>query len=464
MKRLRSSTRRPPAQLAIPLNGAAGDGARSGGMDRDAAPTEPPTIVADELRFGPLAAPDSVNPSKVRDLPVLDGNAAASSSSSSAELLAPFRKAVNDAGAAAELLAAGVDDVQDLDAAGGVDDAAEDLDAGDLVDAALAENPITAIQLVDGVKLAQLADAALDRAAAAQTAADMLLAQLGPGSRKSMRLALDRIARLASGGLYDRNTFPWGRLRYPHAVWIRNQLAASGAPKYANKCLAAFRGVLREAFSLGHFGRDGAEHYAMTLKIKNVKGTRRRRPRRLALDEWRALFAACDDSPGGLRNAAFLTILRQGGPRCWEAAGADVADYDADGRLYIARAKNDKQGSVFITNEGKDAIARWLAARGPEPGPLLCPVDKHGRIRIARISAEALRRLWHRLRVAGGLPHSWPHCARASFITDVAERHGVDVAQKLARHARLDQTGEYLVLDEARLRHASEALHVPLKR
>jgi integrase len=280
-----------------------------------------------------------------------------------------------------------------------------------------------------------------------------------------MRLALDRIARLASGGIYDRNTFPWGRLRYPHALWIRNQLAQTDAPKYVNKCLAAFRGVLREAFIMGLFGPDGAEEYAKAIRIKNVKGTRRRRPRRLALDEWRAMFAVCDDSPRGRRDAAFLAIMRQGGARCWEAAGVDLGDYEPDtGRLFIARAKNDKQGTVYITHEGTEAIARWLEVRGPAPGPLLCPVNKAGRVVLARVSPGALGRWWQRLRAAANLPPSWPHCARATFITDIAERRGVDVAQKLARHARLDQTGEYLVLDEDRLRQASEDLIVPIKR
>lgn len=446
----RRSTRARSVQLAIPLDGAAGNGARSGGMDRDAVPTEPLAIVASELRFGPLEAPELVKLSTVTSGGLLDGNAAASSSSSSAELLDPSSKAVNDAGDAAQLAA-----LVDVDAA-------EDLDAG------AAEHPLTALQLAGGAplaRLAELADLALDVAAGAQTPADALLSQLGPGSRKAMRLALDRIARIASGGIYNRNTFPWGRLRYPHALWIRNQLAATDAPKYVNKCLAAFRGVLREAFIMGQFARDGAEEYAKAVRIKNVKGTRRRRPRRLALDEWRAMFAVCDDSPRGRRDAAFLAVMRQGGPRCWEAAGVDLGDYEPDtGRLFIARAKNDKQGTVYITHDGKEAIAGWLAVRGDAPGPLLCPIARGGHVRIARVLPEALRVWWHRLRNAAGLPHSWPHCARASFITDVAERRGVDVAQKLARHARLDQTGEYLVLDEERLREASEDLVVPLRR
>lgn len=453
----RRSTRARSAQLAIPLGGAVGAGAGSGGIERDTGPTTPTTIVAvdaAELRYAPLDPSELVKQSTATPRPLLDGSAAAASSRSSAELPEARGKAVNDAG-----------DTETLDPDGDVD-AGADVAPVEVLDAG--ENPVAALQLAAGgvAQLAQLADLALDVAAGAQTPAEALLSQLGPGSRKAMRLALDRIARIASGGIYNRNTFPWGRLRYPHALWIRNQLAATDAPKYVNKCLAAFRGVLREAFKMGLYdGDDAATHYAKAIGIKNVKGTRRRRPRRLALDEWRAMCAVCDDSPRGRRDAAFLAIMRQGGARCWEAAGVDLCDYEPDtGRLFIARAKNDKQGTVYITHEGKEAIARWLDVRGSAPGPLLCPVNKAGRVLMARVSPGALGRWWQRLRAAANLPPSWPHCARATFITDIAERRGVDVAQKLARHARLDQTGEYLVLDEERLRQASEDLVMPFKR
>lgn len=349
---------------------------------------------------------------------------------------------------------------------GGVnDDAGEWLDEND--DAGAGENPVTALQLAPQlVDLAQLADRALDAAADQQTPAEALLTQLGKGSRKTMRLALDRVARIASGGFYDRNTFPWGRLRYEHALWVRNQLAATSSPGYTNKCLAAFRGVMRQAFMMGLFGGAGAaEQFAKAIAIRNVKGGRQRRPRLVGADEWAKLYAACDASSGGRRDSAFLTLLRQGGERCWEAAGVDLADYDSSsGDLFLARGKGDKPRTVYISGSGRDAIAAWLDVRGRAPGPLLCPVDRFGRVSIERLSTEALRRSWQRLVKRAALAPCWPHCARATYITEISHRHGPHVAQQLAGHARLDQTAAYIVLDEDRKRRASEGIDVPFKR
>jgi integrase len=135
--------------------------------------------------------------------------------------------------------------------------------------------------------------------------------------------------------------------------------------------------------------------------------------------------------------------------RDWEAAGIDFGDYDAGtGAVFIARGKGDKQRTVWISHEGKDAIAAWLEARGAAPGPLLGPVDKYGRVQLERPTKEALRQWWHRL-AAAGVVGVWPHCARATYITEIAERDGAHVAQQLAGHARLDQTGEYIQLANA---------------
>jgi integrase len=54
-----------------------------------------------------------------------------------------------------------------------------------------------------------------------------------------------------------------------------------------------------------------------------------------------------------------------------------------------------------------------------------------------------------------------PHDFRRTYITEVARRSGVEVAQRLAGHARLDQTATYILLDEERLRDACEARDVP---
>ncbi len=74
------------------------------------------------------------------------------------------------------------------------------------------------------------------------------LASLSPGSRKSMRGALERIALLVSGGKATVLTLAWHELRYQHTALIRSALAEAYAPATANKMLSALRGVLKECF------------------------------------------------------------------------------------------------------------------------------------------------------------------------------------------------------------------------
>src|SRR6266540_7196116 len=77
------------------------------------------------------------------------------------------------------------------------------------------------------------------------------LARLAPGSRRTMRQALDTIAGLLTGGQADALALDWSRLGYQHTAAVRSALAERFAPATANKMLAALRGVLREVWRLG---------------------------------------------------------------------------------------------------------------------------------------------------------------------------------------------------------------------
>jgi hypothetical protein len=76
------------------------------------------------------------------------------------------------------------------------------------------------------------------------------LASLAPGSRRTMRQALDVIAGLLSTGTTAMN-LRWHQIGYQHAAAVRARLSVSYAPTTANKMLAAMKGVIRQAFALG---------------------------------------------------------------------------------------------------------------------------------------------------------------------------------------------------------------------
>src|SRR5262245_55160750 len=76
--------------------------------------------------------------------------------------------------------------------------------------------------------------------------AELYLARLSPGSRRTMTEALDWIAQLSSGGRLRIDTFPWEALRYVHTQAIRSQVVARYAPATSKKILSGLRGTLRE--------------------------------------------------------------------------------------------------------------------------------------------------------------------------------------------------------------------------
>jgi len=41
-------------------------------------------------------------------------------------------------------------------------------------------------------------------------------------------------------------------------------------------------------------------------------------------------------------------------------------------------------GLISCSNGARDAIGAWLEDRGLEPGPLLCPVNKAGKVDLPR--------------------------------------------------------------------------------
>jgi integrase/recombinase XerD len=106
-----------------------------------------------------------------------------------------------------------------------------------------------------------------------QHPAAVYLAKLSPGSRRTMRGALDRIAELVSGGRADALGLDWAALRFQHTAAIRAELAKDYAPSTVNKQLSALRGVLKAAWRLGHLD---AETYRRAVGVEGVKGDRPR--------------------------------------------------------------------------------------------------------------------------------------------------------------------------------------------
>jgi len=282
-------------------------------------------------------------------------------------------------------------------------------------------------------------------------------------SRSTTRRKLNGIVRLVAP-THDVLSFPWAQLRYEHALVIRAQLAAkyADAPATTNGHLRALRGVLRASWRLGLIDAETLHRAADALK--DVRGERLPAGRMLQAGEVRTMFESCaaDSSASSSLDAAVLALLLGCGLRRDEAVNLDLADYNAETGELRVQGKGNKQRLVHVVNGSAKALAAWLRVRGSDAGPLICPVNRWGRVELRRVTAQALyARLAARAARAGVGTFS-PHDLRRTFVSSLLD-NGADVAavQRLAGHANVQTTMRYDRRGEQAKRRAAELLHVP---
>lgn len=303
------------------------------------------------------------------------------------------------------------------------------------------------------------------------------LARLAPGSRRTMRQALDIVAETVSSGQADALALDWSRLAYQHTAAVRAVLAERYAPATANKMLAALRGVMKEAWRLGQLD---AEAYRRAADLASVRGERLLRGRQLSAGELRALFRACadDPTPAGRRDAALLAVLYGGGLRRAEAVGLDLASYAPTAQTLVVRGKGNAERLVFLPPGAVTALQGWLAVRAadpgrpgpgaphhgaPGPGPLFVPINRGGRLGRWRLSAQAVLGVLRKRAAEANVAACSPHDLRRTAASDLFDA-GVDVGvvQRVLGHANVATTVRYDRRGEAATRRAAALLHVPI--
>ena len=99
-------------------------------------------------------------------------------------------------------------------------------------------------------------------------------------------------------------------------------------------------------------------------------------------DGLRALLDAAGAQPGakGLRDVALLHLLHDLGLRRSEAVRLDTDAVDLPGnRILIPGKGRAPKQPVSLPEPTRAALAAWLEARGPEPGPLFVNFDRAGK-------------------------------------------------------------------------------------
>jgi integrase/recombinase XerD len=289
--------------------------------------------------------------------------------------------------------------------------------------------------------------------------AERYVAGLAPGSRRAQAQALVRIARLL--GIGDPRAVGWWKLTPEVVDAVRAQLVDQGAPATANRVLSALRGTLRAAWRAGLMD---AAAYQAARDVRGARGSRLPRGRAVGPEEWRRLFREIGHEPSPIRerDAALVALAYAGGFRRAELVALDLADYDGEaGRLRVI-GKGNKERAVFIGNGARDALHAWLRVRGGEPGPLLLPVDRHGRVLPRRLTEQTVYDRLRHLAARAGIAAFSPHDCRRSLAGDLLDS-GVDLAtvQALLGHASPATTARYDRRGERAVRQAAERVQVP---
>ncbi len=292
--------------------------------------------------------------------------------------------------------------------------------------------------------------------------AAVYLSSLTSGSRRTMRKALNAIARLLTNDQCDALTLDWAALRYQHTAAIRAVLMERYSPATANRMLCALRRTLKEAQRLGLMSADD---YARAVDIASVRGESPLRGRILKTSEIAALLKVCKDdpTPAGAKDAATIAILSGSGLRRSELVALELQDFDPDtGALQVRHGKGGKSRTVYLPDGALAAVKDWLKVRGDTEGALICPVRRGGHIELRRMTDQAVMTMLLRRAKLAGVATFSPHDFRRTFITELLSA-GVDVltTSRLAGHSDPATTQKYDLRTEDAKRKAVQLLHIP---
>ena len=292
--------------------------------------------------------------------------------------------------------------------------------------------------------------------------AAVYLGFLSPGSRPTMRQALDAIASLLTDGRCDAMSLDWAALRYQHTAAVQTALSFQHSTATTRKMMCALRRVLSEALRLDLMD---ATDYAKAVDLPKIKTTTKLRGRALTAVEIAALFEVCtsDSTPAGARDAALIAILRGAGLRRAEVVLLEKRDFNANARaLEIRGGKGGKDRTVYLPGAACELVVDWLTLRGIEPGALLYPVTKGRRLLKRHMTPQAVLMIVRKRALEAGVTSFSPHDFRRTFCSDLLDA-GIDIVTvaKLAGHSSPVTTAKYDRRGEETKRMAVERLEIP---
>ncbi len=177
----------------------------------------------------------------------------------------------------------------------------------------------------------------------------------------------------------------------------------------------------------------------------------------------RLLTAPSGDDIKSLRDKAILELLFSTGLRVSELCSLSrYIDLQKD--EFSIRGKGDKIRVVFFSPEAKNAVKKYLDARGDLDEALfinLSAINKDEKVESHRLTSRSIERIVKHYAINAGISKKvTPHVIRHSFATDLLQ-NGADIrsVQTMLGHADISTTQVYTHVTDKHLKEIHKMFH-----
>lgn len=206
------------------------------------------------------------------------------------------------------------------------------------------------------------------------------------------------------------------------------------APATINRRLAAVRTLTKLGRMIGAID--------WKVEVPNVKREDRRKTEGPSMEQLRRVIAAAtdQDEAKAARDVAMIRMMFDLGLRSVEVRELDLVHVGVACVHVRGKGKRERV-AVAVPDPTWRAMARWIAFRGRDAGPLFTSLDH--RAGGGRITRTAYWRLIADLGDRAGVK-LWPHGIRHTSITAVVKKRGLPAGVAHARHVNPATTMRYV--------------------
>lgn len=242
-------------------------------------------------------------------------------------------------------------------------------------------------------------------------------------------------------------------------VKVRGQTSASMKKNTQNYHLIALRTFLK------YLNKRGVSVVAPD-KIELAKTAQRSLDLISVQELERLLSAPKGDSVEALRDRAILELFFSTGLRVSELASLN-RDLDLSKDEFSIRGKGEKIRVVFLSEEAKEAIKKYLKARKDMEEAMFIQFSKKKSLSgEARLTTRSIERLVKKYAILSGISKKvTPHVIRHSFATDLLQ-NGADIrsVQMMLGHANISTTQIYTHMTDSELKKVHKNFHSKRKK